>query len=192
MRTTNASKSIVPRVLAAGLLLCAAALAGCSLFTGTADIAVSVTDALSGATIDRASVSLDAHGETAVEAGVHWFLHVAVGSHTLSVTASGYETFSEDLTVQADVPQTVDVQLTPEATGTIHGVVRCVCGKGLSGISVFLDGQQMATTDFDGSYSFEAPVGQHMVTAGAPDATGAASQSVTVVEGGELQVDLVS
>jgi hypothetical protein len=191
VRTTNTSKSILPRAVAAGVLVCVVWLAGCDRFAGTAELAVEVTDALTGEAIEGASVTLDEHSQTTAGAGVYWFREVAAGSHVLDVTSPGYEPHSEMVDVEAGVPQTVYVQLEPGPTGQISGAVRCQCGRGLPGISMYLDGKQVATTDADGSYFFNAPVGQHTVTAGTPNATGAASRSVTVVEGGEQQVDLV-
>jgi hypothetical protein len=184
-------KRIPVRVLAIGLLVCAASLAGCALFVGTTEVAVEVFDALTSEPVIGASVALGQYNDTTAGDGVYWFRNVAAGSYVLDVAASGYNPHSEAIDVEADVPQTIYVYLDPGATGEISGVVTCQCGRGLAGVAIFLDGKHVATTDIDGSYSFDAPVGQHAVTAGTSDATGDASQSVTVAEGSQQEVDLV-
>jgi hypothetical protein len=183
-------KSSSVRLLAIGLAVCATLLAGCDLFVGTTDVAVEVFDALTSQAIAWASVTLGRHSESTAGSGVYWFVDVKAGSYVLNVTAFGYEPHSEAVDVEAGVPRTIYVYLDPGATGEISGVVTCHCGRGLAGVAIYLDGEQVATTGSGGLYSFNAPVGQHTVTAGSPNATGAASQSLTVIEGGEQQVDL--
>jgi hypothetical protein len=179
------------RLLAVVLLLFATCLAGCALFVWKADIAVAIVDAFTGLAIQDATVALDGQpGDVTGESGICQFRDVAIGSHVLHVSASGYDSYSEAVTVRGSSPQTFHIELRPDSLGEIHGIVTCKCGTGIPDIPIYLDGEQVATTDADGLYSFAASLGEHTVTAGSPSATDAASASVSVTAGVEQEVNL--
>jgi hypothetical protein len=185
-------KTVLLLVLGAAILASMTWLGGCALFTQTAQVAVDVSDALTGGPIAGATIMLGGDSGTTAANGVCWFLDATVGSLVVNVSAVGYEPYSETVNVEADVSQTIYVELVPAATGHVSGLVTCHCGRALPGVAIYMDGEQVATTDADGLYAFDAPAGYHTFTAGTPDATGGASHSMVIDEGETYEVNLVS
>lgn len=138
--------------------------------TGT--IAGVLLDADGGAPIVGATVEVfdgaTSLGITTTDGSGAYSLDVPVGEgYSVQVTADGYESTSDDdVDVTEDTTTTVDFDLTESgpATGTIQGVVRNADdNSGIEGATVEIyDGADLVattTTDANGSYSVEVPVG---------------------------------
>ncbi|SVB50095.1 uncharacterized protein METZ01_LOCUS202949, partial [marine metagenome] len=97
------------------------------------------------------------------------------------VFASGGEFTTEDV-----VPFNVPVLI----FGTLEGTVTDGDGSPLSGVNIDLNGNSLGETGGDGSYSFEAPVGLHTVTASLMGYMDAEETGVEVFEDETTTVDL--
>lgn len=82
-----------------------------SLQPSTTTVSGTITDSTTNTTIAGATVTLDSLSTTTSSAGSYSFSGVSAGSYTLSVSASGYNSASKQVQVEAGVPQTVDLSL---------------------------------------------------------------------------------
>jgi 5-hydroxyisourate hydrolase-like protein (transthyretin family) len=126
---------------------------------GGAPIAGATIEVFDGAT-SIGITTTDANGEYSIE--------VPVGEgYRVEVTADGYDsTSNDDVDVTEDTTTTVDFDLVAsgDPTGTIQGVVRNADdNSGIEGATIEIyDGADLVattTTDADGGYSVEVPVG---------------------------------
>ena len=176
----------------------------------TGNIAGVVTDAITGAGINNATVALDDQNKTTTsrirgQDGVYKFQDVSVGDQTLSVQATGYEAITESITVDEGQPNpktgknifnialisTVLPTPTPTpGTGNLGGqVTDAETGIGIVGATVSADTGLTTTTVKNGIYTFrDIASGDYILTT---FATGydLASQSATVVAGKNTRAD---
>ncbi|WP_226005885.1 carboxypeptidase regulatory-like domain-containing protein [Natrinema salinisoli] len=104
-------------------------------------------------------------------------LELEPGEYALEVSAEGYETVSEDVTVDADATTTVDVTL-EAVDGTLEGTVTDMSGDAIADATVTV-GDQQTTTDDNGTYSLDLEPGEYTLTASA-ESYEDASQTVSV------------
>ncbi len=77
--------------------------------TGT--ITGAVTDATTNTTISGATVTLGTQSATTSSGGSYSFSNVQAGNYTVTASANGYNSTSQQIQVSAGVPQTVDLSL---------------------------------------------------------------------------------
>ncbi|MDF9745116.1 carboxypeptidase regulatory-like domain-containing protein [Natrinema salsiterrestre] len=92
-------------------------------------------------------------------------LELEPGEYTLDVSADGYETVSEDVTVDADATTTADVTL-EAVDGTLEGTVTDTDGDAIADATVTV-GDQETTTDENGSYSLDLEPGEYTLAVSA-------------------------
>lgn len=177
----------------------------------TGNIAGQVTDSMTGAGINDATVTLDTGESTATgtvggQDGVYVIQGVPIGLHDITVSALGFATSSQTVTVvEGDANSqtgenvfnfalTSAVTPTPTpttTTGNIVGLVTdAVTGAGIGGATVLLNKSKSTTTNSNGSYVFSnIAVGDYTVTA---TKTGykVASVTATVAAGQTTRVDI--
>ncbi|WP_172824898.1 carboxypeptidase regulatory-like domain-containing protein [Halorientalis sp. IM1011] len=149
-----------------------------SVTTGT--IEGTVTDD-SGSAIEGATVSADGESTTTAADG-SYSLTVEAGDYTVEASANGYESDSQNVTVNAEETTTANFSLTEIVNdGTIEGTVTDDSGSAIEGATVSADGQS-TTTAADGSYSLTVEEGDYTVEANA-DGYQSDNATVTVTAG---------
>ncbi len=83
----------------------------------TGDLAGTVTNASTGAAVSGATVSVAGKTATTGADGKYSITGIAGGSYTMTVSATGYQSWSGTVTVANGVTTTVNVQLTPQPAG---------------------------------------------------------------------------
>lgn len=170
-----------------GSMICGDSNGGGSAF-GT--LAGSVTDVVTGDGITSAAVSTDTGQSTNSDAfGVYSITNVPVGNRNVSVTASGYDSQNETVSVTENNTTIVDFTLyeTPTGgSGAIKGTVYSSAGGKLTGVTVQVLGGTSSLTNKGGKYNIQnVPEGLQTVTA---SKTGYLNQqqNVSVVTGGTV------
>lgn len=138
--------------------------------------------AIQGATVTVDGLSLSA---TTTNNGSFTIVGVPVGTHTLTVNASGFfsvTTSSIQVTVGSS-SSAGTIALTPlPTTGTVTGTVtNAITQAGLTGATITVNGLSLSTTS-DGNGSFiipGVPAGRHILTV---SATGFSTSTTTVVQ----------
>ena len=124
-----------------------------------------------------------------------WTIYDAFGDGICCAYGEGYyelsmfgEVFATggQFTTEDVVPFNVPVLI----FGTLEGTVTDGDGSPLSGVNIDLNGNSLGETGGDGSYSFEAPVGLHTVTASLMGYMDAEETGVEVFEDETTTVDL--
>jgi len=146
----------------------------------TGSITGTVTDVADSSQIPGASVSADTGQSTSTDIdGNYTLTNVPTGTRTVTVSASAYDPASKQTGVSDGATSSLDLALTPSATGggtgTLKGTVKSSSGVKLSGVSVQVLGGPSATTNKGGKYTIQnVPEGVQSVTAyksGAIDST---------------------
>lgn len=144
-----------------------------------------VTDASNGSPIAGARVHLAGPLTRDLTTGAdgRYSMILSVGDYTATVSAFGYANGTGTATVSDGQTTTLDVPLTPVASGVVSGTVRDSTGTALANAKVqVLDSPiPVATTGADGTYSFAAvPLGSYQVKASAGGCNGDQTQALTV------------
>jgi hypothetical protein len=159
------------------------ATANFTLVSATGSVSGTVT-ASSGAAIAGASVGFSGGNTTTNAAGAYTLTGVPVGTIQLVASATGFQSSTQNVTIQGGVTATANFTLAPAAsTGTITGKVTNIStGRVVSGATVSWSGGS-ATANSSGVYSLSnVTAGSQTVTA---SATGFLSRRNTVsVTGG--------
>jgi hypothetical protein len=156
----------------------------------TGNLGGQITDAVTGAGIVGATVTLEETGDTTttIANGAYAFQDLAPGDYTVTASADNYLTASAAGTVVAGQNTIVTIALQP-TTGNLAGqVTDATTGDGIVGATVTADGQT-TTTITGGAYAFQGiAAGDYTVTA---SATGyiSGSQAATVTGGETIRVD---
>ncbi|MGM0400694.1 MAG: S8 family serine peptidase [Chloroflexota bacterium] len=137
-----------------------------------------VTDKDTGSPIEGATVSmynLETGGQTFTttdEEGFYSF-DVAEGSYDVTVTKFGYaQNVAQDIEIRARTTTQLDFTLDPLPTGTLSGRVTAADdGEAVSAMLELLNTPLQTSTDAQGDYTFEAPVGTYTLRA-IPQETG--------------------
>jgi len=126
-----------------------------------------VTDLFTGDPIAGATVTVDAVASATSEAGYYWIPDVEPGTYMVAVSAAGYESSSETVTVLAGEITTLNFEL-PPLPGTVNGTVtNSLTGEPVAGATVTANGYS-AITDSSGAYVIpDVPIGTYTVTASA-------------------------
>ncbi len=137
---------------------------------GFGAVAGRVTDAATGDGISNAAVSTDSGQSVNTDAfGDYTIPDVPVGSHTVSVTASGYEGQDKPATVTEGNATAVDFALDQppvSGSGTIKGTVYSAAGGKLADIMVQVLGGTSSLTNKGGKYNIQnVPAGLQTVIA---------------------------
>ncbi len=118
-------------------------------------------------------------------------INLPVGSKVVIVSAGGFETKGQDVTVAANGDHRLDFQLNPSGVGQ-WGLVtgRVINASTTAGIAAALItcGNESTVTDGFGTYNLRSPIGSQNVTASANGFT-SATQPVTVVNNGSHVVN---
>lgn len=140
----------------AGSTVCGDSDGGGSAF-GT--VAGKVTDAAGSDGISNAAVSTDTGQSTDTDAfGDYSIPNVPVGSRTISVTASGYESQNDIANVTEGNTTTVDFALNESVSsgvGTIKGTVFSSAGGKLGGVTLQVLGGSSSLTNKGGKYTIQ-------------------------------------
>ena len=123
-----------------------------------------VRDAVTGQGISNANVSWGGYSTSTNSSGYYSFSNKPCGTHTLTVSKSGYSTYSSSYTPVCQSSNVKNVNLTPLVT-TFGGTVRdAATGQGISGASVSWGGYSTSTNS-SGYYSFSnKPCGTRTLT----------------------------
>lgn len=156
-----------------------------------------VEDAVSGAPIDGATVSLTPPGTTALSGpgGVFGFTDLEPGTYTLTATKAGFEAGPAQTVVVSPAgtaKATLSLTEVPGAGGLKGRVVRADDGAPLAEAAVAtVPASSGATTGPDGEWSIaELPSGTYTVRATKAGFEEALSESVVVTPGATMTVDL--
>jgi hypothetical protein len=173
----------------AGSTICGDSDGGGSAF-GT--VAGRVTDVATDG-ISNAAVSTDSGQSTNTDAfGDYSMANVPVGSRTVSVTASGYESQNAPAGVTEGNTTVVDFTLSETPTGgsgTIKGTVYSSTGGKLSGVTLQVLGGSSSLTNKGGKYTIQnVSAGLQTVTAIKTGYT-SLEQDVNVVAGGTVTLN---
>lgn len=120
-----------------------------------ASITGSVTDSQSGAPISGAEVrAVEVDASVVTGTGGTYQLGLPDGTHTVRVSAFGYEPFETTVTVGEGETVTLDVALVPLVRGAIAGMVTAPGGEPIAGARIDITGPQGANTvtETDGSF----------------------------------------
>lgn len=144
----------------------------------TGDVSGTVTKSTGGA-IAGAMVSIAGKSATTGTTGTYSITAIPAGTYTMTVSASGYNTWSGSVTITAAGTATQNVSLTPVVTtGSVSGTVTKADGAALAGATVSIAGKT-ATTASNGTYSVTGiAAGTYTMTV---SATGYANWSGSVV-----------
>ena len=117
-----------------------------------------------------ASASADTgQSDSADTDGSYTLANVPTGTRTVTVSASGYDSDSQQTVVSDGVASTLNFALTPATgggTGTLKGTVKDSFGTKLSGVTVQVSGGPFATTNKGGKYTVQnVAEGSQSVTA---------------------------
>ncbi|MCL4538853.1 MAG: carboxypeptidase regulatory-like domain-containing protein [Bacteroidetes bacterium] len=82
-----------------------------SLQPSTTTVSGTITDATTNTTISGATVTLGTQSATTSSGGSYSFSNVQAGNYTVTASANGYNSTSQQIQVSAGVPQTVDLSL---------------------------------------------------------------------------------
>ncbi|MCP3995892.1 MAG: hypothetical protein GY722_12635, partial [bacterium] len=114
--------------------------------------------------ISGASVSWGGHSTTTNSSGFYSLSGLPCETHTLTVSKSGYQTYSSTYTPTCNSSNVKDVDLTPSLMSFIGTVRNASTGQPISGASVSWGGYS-TTTSSSGFYSFSyLPCGTHTLT----------------------------
>lgn len=162
-----------------------------------------VTEADSGDPISGATVQTTGPTERTIITGIDgtYAVYLEAGSYTLTVSAFGFDTTTRAVTLAEQQEATEDFALERSPSAVVSGTVTDGSGAGWPlAATVAVPGTSLSTTTdpATGTYSFEVPLGEHVLEATA-DLPGyhPASQSVTVTTAGAtagfaLPVDILS
>jgi subtilisin family serine protease len=162
----------------------------------TGAIAGVVTDASSGSPIAGATVVADgpvSRSTTTDASGAYSFNPVPVGTYDVTASMFGYGSASQSAEVLADQTTTVNLALTPAASGSLSGVVRDNFMQPVANATVTIQNTPIppATTDANGNYSFASvPEGTYNVTASAGACNDPQTLSVNIVGATTQDFDL--
>ncbi len=153
----------------------------------------SVTNAASDGRISNAAVSTDTGQSTNTDAfGDYLLSNVPVGTRTVSVTASGFDSQNDTATVNESANSIVDFALNESAnggSGSIKGTVYSGAGGKLNGVTVRVLGGSSSNTNKGGKYTIQnVPAGSQAVEA-SKDGYMRQQQNVTVNAGGSITVN---
>ncbi len=129
-----------------------------------------VTDAVTGGPIQGASASADTgQNDSADVDGNYTLANVPTGTRTVTFSASGYGSDSQQTVVSDGAASTLNFALTPATgggTGTLKGTVKDIFGTKLSGVTLQVSGGPSATTNKGGKYTVKnVAEGSQSVTA---------------------------
>ena len=147
---------------------------------GPATISGAVTN-LAGTAVSGATVSYSGGSTTTAANGNYQLANVPAGSVSINVTAPGYQSATQRLTVAANSTVTQNFVLA-SATGTVSGTVTNSAGGAISGATVAYRGGS-TTTAADGSFTL-ASVPAGSVTISVAAANFARSSQKTTVSAG--------
>ncbi|HEX7254833.1 MAG TPA: carboxypeptidase regulatory-like domain-containing protein [Gaiellaceae bacterium] len=123
---------------------------------------------------DASVTAVEAGAATRTAADGSYRLGVPGGTHTVRITATGYEPFEQTVVVGEEERVRLDAELVPVPRGAIEGVVSSSSGGPLAGVEVVLDGPQGGETATDeagrfefvgllpGDYTLELSTGRHL------------------------------
>jgi len=137
-----------------------AALAGVGTLEGTVYANV-------GGTVEGAKILITDTGQKVLsDATGHYTMKLVAGSHTMTVSRFGYDTYTTTVTITANVTTTLDVTLAQLPSGVIAGhVTDAVTGAGLAAsITIKFAGDPVLSSSTDpstGAYSITLPAGTY-------------------------------
>jgi hypothetical protein len=142
----------------------------CGGSSAVGSVAGSVISLTSGVDIPNAALSIDTGQSTNSDAfGDYSIGNVPVGSRTVTVTASGFDSQTEPASVTENNSTTVDFQLSETPTGgsgSIKGTVYSSVGGKLSGVTLQVLGGTSSLTNKGGKYTIQnVPAGLRSLTA---------------------------
>lgn len=182
---------------------------------GSATIAGTVTNAVTGSPVASATVTIDLTGtalSVQTDSGGSYTAAVEPGTHTVQASAPGYDPGSwwnttvdpaTDKVILADGQDLTDINIAlqpvvvPVPAATIGGAVRATDGTPIDNAWVWAEGTGLetvtsTTTGSDGSYTLSLPAGTYTIHASAIDRISVATESRTVGSGDQLTgVDMV-
>ena len=127
-------------------------------------ISGTITSTLDGSPVSGVSVFITSisRSTTTDGAGAYALIDVPDGSYTLEATKTGYISYSDSVTVAANVSKSFTVA---PVTQTVSGTVTSSStGANIEGVSVTIDGRPAVTTNSSGAYSRNTvPDGTHSV-----------------------------
>ena len=164
---------------------------GGSSVVGT--VAGSVTSLGTGDGIPNAALSTDSGQSTNSDAfGDYSMDNVPVGSRSVTVTASGYDSQTAPASVTENNSTTVDFRLSETPTGgsgSIKGTVYSSAGGKLSGVTLQVPGGTASLTNRGGKYTIQnVPSGLRSVTA-SKDGYADETQQVSVLAGSSVTLN---
>ena len=136
---------------------------------------------ITGASVSCGGVSAVTHGEF----GAFALDDVPTGTHTIRVSASGYDTFTESIVVEAgrSYKRLLDIYPTlPPNTGVVFGPVWDQSGARISGAAISCAGISTTSDAYGYYYLIGVPSGNRNITA-TKDGYEPVSKNVTVVTG---------
>ncbi len=134
--------------------------------SGNATLTGTVKDADTGTIISGAAAKIDNTGTTTDSNGTYTFSNLSIGTHTLTVSATGYNSYQASITlVEGSNTKNVTMTAVTTQTGSLTGTVKY--GDTLvEGVLVQLQGAGSFTTAADGVYTFsQVPYGTYILTA---------------------------
>jgi hypothetical protein len=145
-----------------------------------------VTDA-SSTGLDDATVTVGSESTT-TQGGGFYSLQVPIGSYNLTVTKSGYETFTTSIIVST-AGVTVDCELHSTITdGTVNGRIRDSDGNGIGDATITASNQQTSSSSTSGFYSLSLPPGSYKLTV-TKSGYNDAKMQITITSGSVQTVD---
>lgn len=173
----------------AGSILCSDSNGG----GASGSVSGNVSNATSGGGISNAAVSTDTGQSANTDAfGDYSIANVPVGTRTISVSASGFDSENTNTTVSESTNSVVNFALdesTTSGAGTVKGTVYSGGGGKLGGVTVRIVGGTASNTNRGGKYSIQnVPAGVQVVEASKPGYL-TQQQNVTVNAGGTITVD---
>ena len=161
----------------------------------TGSIAGVITNNSNGNPLQGVIASADSgQSDTTDVAGNYTLLGVPIGTRTVTVSATGFDSASPTTLVEDGLISTLNISLTPSAvgggTGALKGTVISSTGAKLGGVLVQVVGGPSATTNGGGKYSIQnVPEGLQTVTA-VHASEGSFSGTVTIVAGSTVTLNI--
>ena len=133
----------------------------------TSTVEGEVSDASTSDEIPGVTVSLGVYNATTNNQGEYSFSNIIPGTYTLTVSKSGYTSYSQNVTIVSGDNELNDISIYPAGFGgEVKGrITNGANGSGIEGVTVSID-ETTTTTDSNGNYSIkQVPSTLHDITA---------------------------
>jgi serine/threonine-protein kinase len=135
--------------------------------------------------VDSAQLKVDGAERKALKPGVWRLLALKPGLHNISVTADGYEGYTQQVELAKGNTLSVNIELKHVVVITTSSLI---ISNGTPGAQVFVDGIASKTLDASGSATIEVPAGQHKIRFRKQDYENSPDITRTFVAGQEVRL----